>query len=156
VEAFEIDEALAEAARANLAAFDNVTVHAGNAVSLPLPDADLIYVNAGVAAPAVSWLKALRPGGRLIFPWQADKLHLAALITREAAGFALKPLHPAGFIPCVGRSAQDCIPVAAPDPSSAWESRAVHLTADRPPDGTATAVYADLWFSSAPPERAAD
>jgi protein-L-isoaspartate(D-aspartate) O-methyltransferase len=156
VEAFEIEEALAEAARANLTPFDNVTVHPGNAVSLPLPEADLIYVNAGVAAPAVSWLKALKPGGRLIFPWQAaDKLHLAALITREAGGFAFKPLHPAGFIPCVGRSAQDCVPVTAPDGRSVWESRSVHITAEHRPDDAATAIYTDLWFSSDPPEQAA-
>ena len=148
VHAVEIQEALANAAKDNLAAFENVSVHTGNAVSLPLPPADLIYVNAGVAAPALSWLSALKPGGRLIFPWQAgDKLGVAGLVSRQDAGFAFKVLHPAFFITCVGASAADCAPSKTADAASVWECRSVHLTADRPPDDTAIAIYPDLWFS---------
>jgi protein-L-isoaspartate(D-aspartate) O-methyltransferase len=151
VEAFELDAHLAELAEANLAAFDNIGIHGGNAVSLPLPEADLIYVNAGVAAPPASWLKALKPGGRMIFPWQpADKFGTACVISREATGFAFKSLHPAGFIVCAGASEQDCAAVKAPDRAATWETRSVHLTANRAPDDTATAIYPDIWFSSAP------
>jgi protein-L-isoaspartate(D-aspartate) O-methyltransferase len=151
VEAHEIEEQLGEAASANLAAFDNVTVHIGNAVMAGLPDADLIYVNAGVAAPAVSWLKALKASGRIIFPWQAaEKLGMAGLITREPAGFAFKPLHPAFFIPCLGASAPACLAEKAANHASAWECRSVHVRADRAPDDTAIAIYPDLWFSREP------
>jgi protein-L-isoaspartate(D-aspartate) O-methyltransferase len=151
VDAFEVDTHLAELAEGNLAAFDNVAIHAGNAVSAPLPQADLIYVNAGVAAPPASWLKALKPNGRMIFPWQpADKFGTACLIRREATGYAFKSLHPAGFIPCVGASEQDRIAVKQPDRSAAWESQSVHLTAHRAPDDSATAIYTDIWFSRAP------
>lgn len=151
VEAFEREEHLADSAKGNLAAFENVTVHTGNAVSLSLPDADLIYVNAGVSAPPASWLTALKPGGRMIFPWRpAEKIGMACLISRDAAGFAFKPLHPAWFIPCVGASEADCTVVKAPDHAAVWDTRSVHLTADRPPDETATAIYRDLWFSREP------
>ena len=151
VEAFELEEHLAERATGNLAAFDNVTIHNADAVSLPLPDADLIYVNAGVSAPPASWLRALKPSGRMIFPWRpAEKIAMACLISRKPAGFAFKPLHPAGFIPCVGASEADRAAIQAPDYAAVWNTHAVHLTADRAPDETATAVYADLWFSREP------
>jgi protein-L-isoaspartate O-methyltransferase len=65
--AFEIHEELAEAARRNLVPFENASVIAGNAALLVLPPSDLIYVNAGVIAPPKQWLVALRPGGRMIF-----------------------------------------------------------------------------------------
>jgi protein-L-isoaspartate(D-aspartate) O-methyltransferase len=148
VHAFEIEETLAAAARENLSPFDNVAVTAGDAVSLPVPSSDLIYVNAGVAAPPAGWLHALRPGGRMIFPWRPSKaVGIATLLTARAFGLEVRPLMPAWFIPCVGASQAD--PDSTPVSShAAWQSRALHLTAQRAPDATATAVYPDLWFSS--------
>jgi protein-L-isoaspartate(D-aspartate) O-methyltransferase len=126
-----------------------VTVATGNAVLLPMEPSDVIYVNAGVVAPPVHWLHALRPGGRLIFPWRpSHSVAIAALVTRSAAGFDLKPLMPAWFIPCIGAS-------EAPDSSTppgcnqAWQSRSIRLMSQNAPDETATAVYQDLWFSCA-------
>lgn len=148
VHAVEIEEKLAAAARTNLAPFENVTVATGNAVVLPLEPSDVIYVNAGVVAPPTQWLRALRPGGRLLFPWRPSQtVALAALVTRSAAGFALKPLMPAWFIPCIGASeaSEGSTP---PDRSQAWRSRSIRLTSQQAPDETATAVYQDLWFSS--------
>jgi protein-L-isoaspartate(D-aspartate) O-methyltransferase len=148
VHAFEIEETLAVAARENLSPFENATVTAGDAVSLPVPPSDLIYVNAGVAAPPVGWLHALRPGGRMIFPWRPSKaVGIATLVTARASGLEVKPLMPAWFIPCVGAmaAASESTPVGA---NAAWRSRSLHLTAQRAPDATATAVYPDLWFSS--------
>jgi protein-L-isoaspartate(D-aspartate) O-methyltransferase len=148
VHAFEIEEKLAAAARENLSPFENATVTAGDAVSLPVPPSDLIYVNAGVAAPPVGWLHALRPGGRMIFPWRPSKaVGIATLVTARASGLEVKPLMPAWFIPCVGAS--QTVPDSTPVSShAAWQSRSLHLTAQRAPDATATAVYPDLWFSS--------
>lgn len=67
VVASEIDEALAAAARGNLAAMPWVTVeHAdGTAVSGMF---DAILVNAGATHPLDAWLDALAPAGRLLLP----------------------------------------------------------------------------------------
>jgi protein-L-isoaspartate(D-aspartate) O-methyltransferase len=148
VHAFEIEERLAAAARDNLLPFENACVTTGNAVSLPVRPSDLIYVNAGVAAPPVSWLQALRPGARMIFPWRpSTSVGIAALVTARTSGFEVKPLMPAWFIPCIGASetARESAPVNG---NAAWRSRSLHLTTQRAPDETATAVYRDLWLSS--------
>ena len=148
VYAVEIEEKLAIAARTNLAPFENVTVATGNAVLLPMEPSDVIYVNAGVAAPPAQWLCALRPGGRLLFPWRPSQtVALAALVTCSVAGFDLKPLMPAWFIPCISASdpPEGSTP---PDRNQAWRSRSIRLMSRQAPDETATAVYPDLWFSS--------
>src|SRR4051812_25902820 len=70
VEAYEVHPGLAQDARCNLHVCPNVTVHQLSAFGRPLPPADVIYVNASPVAPDAEWLRSLRPGGRLIFPWQ--------------------------------------------------------------------------------------
>src|SRR5436305_11207468 len=149
VRAFEIDENLAHKARRNLEAFENVSVTTGDATKLPLPRSDLIYVNAGVVAPPPAWLQALRPGGRMIFPWRpSEAVGLTLLLTRLGAAFSVKPLGPSWFIPCVGASNErECTKI--PDSREAWSARSAWLHADREPDGTAVAVYRQMWFSSA-------
>jgi protein-L-isoaspartate(D-aspartate) O-methyltransferase len=149
VAGFEIEPELAEMARNNLEAFENVTVNTGDAVALELPPSDVIYVNAGAIAPPVGWLTALRPGGRLIFPWRPlPGIGLALVVKREAAGFAVQPLMPAWFIPCAGISDADT-EGAPPDKTSAWSVRSVHLRTESEPDDSAVAVYPRIWFSSA-------
>jgi protein-L-isoaspartate(D-aspartate) O-methyltransferase len=149
VNAFEIDENLARRARDNLEPFENVTVIQGDATRLPLPPSDLIYVNAGVVAPPPDWLRALRPQGRMIFPWRpSPATGLAIIISRQPAGFSVKPLMASYFIPCVGAAdAEQCEKV--PDTSEAWSARSMWLNCDREPDDTAVAVCGELWFSSA-------
>jgi protein-L-isoaspartate(D-aspartate) O-methyltransferase len=149
VTAFEIDEGLADKAQDNLEPFENVSVIQGNAIQLPLPPSDLIYVNAGVVMPPLGWLQALRPQGRMIFPWRpSETAALAIIISRQQAGFSVKPLMASYFIPCVGASAAgECL--KTPDAREAWSARSIWLTADRAPDETAVAVCKDLWFSSA-------
>jgi len=112
------------------------------------PHADLIYVNAGVVAPPISWLQALRPGGRIILPWQAnEKVGLAVVITRESRGFDARILMSAYFIPCIGAS--DPVNSAkTPNGGEARSIQSVWLTQDRAPDETAIAIYRDLWFSN--------
>ncbi|MGY5805133.1 protein-L-isoaspartate O-methyltransferase family protein [Rhizobium sp. LEGMi12c] len=149
VHAVEIDEALAERTRDNLSSFENVSVICADATVLELPETDLIYVNAGVVAPPVSWLQALRPEGRIILPWQAnDKVGLAVLISRKEQGFSARALMPAYFIPCIGASdrAQS---TRTPNGGEARSIQSIWLTRDREPDETAVAVYRDLWFSNA-------
>ncbi|MGX7874181.1 protein-L-isoaspartate O-methyltransferase family protein [Mesorhizobium sp. ORM6] len=148
ITAFELDRDLADRARKNLEAYGNATVVHGDAVTAPLPPSDIIYVNAGVAAPPAGWLRALRPGGRMIFPWRpAERVALAMLVSRTERGFACDPFMRSWFIPCVGASA---IPSAAkiPTPEQAARSRSIWLVEDKPPDRTATAVLGEVWFSS--------
>ena len=122
----------------------------GDAVSLEVPPSELIYVNAGVIAPPEQWLAALRPGGRMIFPWRPSQaVGLAALVTRVASGFELKPLMPAWFIPCIGAS-MAASGALTPDHNSAWRSRSIHLSRDRAPDESATAIHENVWFSAMP------
>lgn len=148
VHAVEIDEALAGRTRDNLASFENVSVICADATALELPEADLIYVNAGVIVPPTSWLEALRPGGRIIVPWQAnDKVGLAVLITRAERGFSARALMPAYFIPCIGAS-DPTQSMKTPNGGEARSIQSVWLTRDRTPDATAVAIYRDLWFSN--------
>jgi protein-L-isoaspartate(D-aspartate) O-methyltransferase len=151
--AFEIHEELAQAARRNLAPFENASVTAGNAAVLALPPSGLIYVNAGVVAPPVQWLAALRPGGRMIFPWRpSPAIGLAAIVRRAASGFQFKPLMPAWFIPCVGASDAAAGDIA-PDHVGAWRTRSLRLTSEQAPNESATAVYEHVWFSAEPLPR---
>jgi protein-L-isoaspartate(D-aspartate) O-methyltransferase len=71
VHAFEIDPQLASRAAQNLLPWPWASVHARSGTLENLPSADVIYVNAGVTQPSWAWLDALRPGGRLLFPFQA-------------------------------------------------------------------------------------
>ncbi|OBQ69917.1 protein-L-isoaspartate O-methyltransferase family protein [Mesorhizobium erdmanii] len=148
VTAFELDGRLAELARKNLEAYGNATVVHGDAVTTPLPPSDIVYVNAGVVAPPAPWLKALRPGGRMIFPWRpAERIPLAVLVTRTEKGFACDPFMRSWFIPCVGASTTNAA-ANIPTREQAALTRSIWLTSDKAPDRTATAIFGDVWFSS--------
>jgi len=116
-----------------------------------LPPSDIIYVNAGVVAPPVRWLQALKLGGRMIFPWRpAQSVGLAVMVTRTGKGFACNPFMRSWFIPCVGASTAAAT-AKIPDGQQAARSRSIWLTSDKAPDRTATAVIGDVWFSSQAP-----
>jgi protein-L-isoaspartate(D-aspartate) O-methyltransferase len=104
VMAYEVDQHLAAQAAANLADFSNVSVQPSSGVEGPLPEGDVIYVNAGASAPANAWLDALRPGGRLLFPLTATHgFGGMLLVTRiERNVFAAKFICAAAFIHCLG------------------------------------------------------
>lgn len=147
---YEIDEALAAAATAYLAPFEAVVVKSGDATQQSIPPSDIIYVNAGVAAPPASWLAALKIGGRMIFPWRpSDDIAVAVLATRTEQGIAVQPFGAAFFIPCIGASSlAGC--EKTPDRAGASSVRSLWRTADRKPDGSAIAMYPEVWFSSEP------
>jgi protein-L-isoaspartate(D-aspartate) O-methyltransferase len=69
--AFEVDEALAAEAAANLASMPWVDLRCGDSLTRPDEQFDAILVNAGVTRPHGGWLDALAPGGRLILPLTA-------------------------------------------------------------------------------------
>ncbi len=147
VDAYEIHEVLARDAGQNLKSCANVKIHAGTALARDLPPADVIYVNAGVVAPDAGWLRALRPGGRLIFPWQpVAHWGTAMLVTRRPGGFSAKPVMSVGVIACSGEKHHRR--ADQPVPHAEIKTRSVWLATDRKPDHTATAVYEDVWFST--------
>jgi protein-L-isoaspartate(D-aspartate) O-methyltransferase len=149
VHGFEIEPNLAASAQRNLEAFDNAAVTAGDAVALDVPPSDVIYVNAGVLVPPAHWITALRPNGRMIFPWRpAANAGVALLVTRRDAGFSVVPLMSAWFIPCVGASLAST-DAGSLDSAAAWRTKSLHLVRDRRPDDTATAIYEHVWFSAA-------
>jgi protein-L-isoaspartate(D-aspartate) O-methyltransferase len=107
--AYEIEPGLAELATANLADMENVTVYQRSGAEGPLPECNLIYVNAGATAPLDIWLDALLPGGRLLFPLTPDGpggtpgAGGMLLITRVPPdGYSARFLMPVMFINCQG------------------------------------------------------
>lgn len=146
--AYELESHLAQAARGNLAPFEGVVVVEGDATELALEPSDIIYVNAGLAAPPRHWLEALNLGGRLIFPWRPSlEIATAALVTRRKDGFAFRAGGSAFFIPCSGApQAGDAL--RTPQRAEVKAIRSLWLSAERQPDDTAIAVYPDVWFST--------
>lgn len=147
VEAFEIEPHLADLAARNLACLGNVRLHAASALGTDLPLADGIYVNAALPAPDPAWLRALKPGGRLIFPWQpADRTGLSLLVTRLVGGFRAEIGMGVAFVPCNGAPG----PSATVPPAAIEATRSLWLAAAHPPDHTATLIAGEVWFSSEP------
>lgn len=147
VEAVELDAGLAQEAQRRLAPYGNVRVTQGDATACEVCPSDVIYVSAGVVAPPVAWLRALKPGGRLIFPWRpAKSVGLTLLVTRHASGFGVRPLMVAWFIPCAGASAT---PDGAPLGQDAAKSiRSLWITDEQAPDETAVFASGGVWFST--------
>lgn len=68
VVAIEVDEALANDARARLAMWPTVDVWQGDGTDLRGESFDVILINAGTTHPHAAWLAALGAGGRLVVP----------------------------------------------------------------------------------------
>ena len=114
VTGIEYDADLAARARANLAAYANVTVIEGDGAQVPFDAADVIYVNAGCTRPAERWLDGLADGGRLIMPMTSDEgfggiapARMASAgavfkIERRAANYLAQWISPVAIFPCAG------------------------------------------------------
>lgn len=100
VTAFEIQVLLAERAQAALASWPWATVHNADASSISFEPADIIVVSAGATHPLPSWLDALKPGGRLVFPMIVeDGTGRMLLVTRQPENrFAARFVSWAGFV----------------------------------------------------------
>jgi protein-L-isoaspartate(D-aspartate) O-methyltransferase len=68
ITAIEIDEPLAMKARVALQPWPQVSVLHGDGSRGPFEPADVIVVSAGATHPLPSWLAAVKPGGKLLFP----------------------------------------------------------------------------------------
>ena len=153
VSAYEIESDLAAAARENLRHRSNVSVIEASACEGQLPEAGVIYVNAGATHPLGTWLDALKIGGRLIFPMTANSgFGVMLLVTRRNQDrYAAAIVSHAGFIHCVG--ARD--DTASQALSAALQSRtllaAKSLHRGSVADETACCVGKDWWLSTAEP-----
>jgi protein-L-isoaspartate(D-aspartate) O-methyltransferase len=101
VTAVEIDATLAQRAQAALADWPQVTMIHADGAGTSFEPVDAIVASAGATHPPLSWLEALRPGGRLLFPMTTlrDGPGAMLLVKRRAEnGFAARFLCRAGFI----------------------------------------------------------
>ncbi len=106
--AVEADARLGEMARQNLSDRANVEMVIGDGAGYPREDADGVYVNFAVAAPAKAWITHLKSGGRLVFPLGVPDRgsdgvrysHRGAMlrVERMGEGFAAGFLCPVTFI----------------------------------------------------------
>lgn len=108
VDAYEIEPELAARAAANLAGFPQAQVHARSGAEAPIPECDVLYVSAASAEPLDVWLDALRFGGRLLFPLEAEgEGGEMLLLTRDAErSYAARFLCGVKFVSCVGAQNQ--------------------------------------------------
>jgi protein-L-isoaspartate(D-aspartate) O-methyltransferase len=86
VAAYEIDPGRAARARENLSPWPEVELKASTGTSGSLPEADIIYVNAGAPYPCKPWVDALRPGGGLLFPLQFGSGFSGLLLIKKPTG----------------------------------------------------------------------
>jgi protein-L-isoaspartate(D-aspartate) O-methyltransferase len=107
--AYEIEQDLAQLAADNLRERTNVRVLHRSGAEAPLPEAEIVYVNAGATAPPGIWLDVLRLGGRLLFPLTGGREGMndvggMLLVTRRESGYAAKFVSGVSFIQCIGAS----------------------------------------------------
>jgi protein-L-isoaspartate(D-aspartate) O-methyltransferase len=110
VTGIELDADLAARAKENLSSYPNVLIVNGDGTSVPFDAADVIYINAGVTRPVVSWLERLTDRGRLILPMTAkmadDPTNATSgavfQIERRTSQFSVQCISPVRIIPCNG------------------------------------------------------
>jgi protein-L-isoaspartate(D-aspartate) O-methyltransferase len=103
VEAYEIEDDLAERAAANLKTLPWVSIHSQSGSTGSLPQCDVLYVNAAATDIPDVWLNALRMEGRLLFPLTPDDGYGGMLlVTQHRQGYAARFLCGARFVGCAG------------------------------------------------------
>ena len=160
--ACEVVKELADKAATCLSDYPNVTVQPRSGAEGPLPECNVIYVNAGATAPMDVWLDALLPGGRLLFPLtSAHNYGAMLLVTKKTDGaFAATIVCQALFIPCLGardeETGQKLIEAFKtgglwnPQRKGAlWEVKLLHR--DDQPDETCWFAGCGWWLSSTEP-----
>lgn len=110
VHGFEIDAGFAARAAANVSDLPQARIEARSGIAEDLPKADAVYVCAGITQPSWTWIDALRPNGRLVFPLQGiGALGGMLMITRPEQGLAwpARFISSAMFIACAGRQDEE-------------------------------------------------
>ncbi len=150
VDAYEVVPEFARRATNYLAEFPFVTVHARSGTEGPLPECDVLYVNAGATGPLDVWLDALLPKGRLLFPMTPAEGAGAMLLImkQEDGGFAARFLLQVQFVPCVGaRSEAIEKRLTEAFRETGW-SRVKSLHRDSPPDESCWFAGDGWWLST--------
>lgn len=159
VHAYEIDPEVADLAKQALAPYGNVTLYPFSGAGGVLPAADVIYVNAAATAPQSGWLDALRPGGRLVFPWEFSLRGTAAMIvTRTATPSAESDLpvfaaRAIGRVSFIAMEAEAEHRKASASPAAVLEIASLLPKAAFQPDTTMVAEFDSYWFSIASYEK---
>ena len=153
VEAVEIDAELFALARRNLEPWPWAQAQHRSGMDGAIPEADVIYVNAGVSHLPASWLDAIRPGGRLLVPLTAGWGGVVMLFTaRSKTMFEARYVSPTGIIPCVGGQdpamAQKLAELLK-DPMAQPPVRS--LRRGTPPDESCWLKGDGWWLSTTPP-----
>ncbi len=162
VEAVEIDPALAEQARRNLADRPQVLVAAADGFAYrPQPPADAIVVNAGVAHLPAGWLDGLAAeGGRLLVPFTTSDQNGGFLLIHrqhgQASRYPVQYLLRTGIISCVGgRTAEAEGLLRAALARSGLEAVRSLRRDPEMPDATCWLEGDGWWLSTAPVEDTA-
>jgi protein-L-isoaspartate(D-aspartate) O-methyltransferase len=153
VAAYEVERDLSERAHECLKHLSHVEVVGESASENTIPEADVIYVNAGVTHPLPSWLDAIKIGGRLLFPLTPDSGYggMVLVTRRRNTVYAAEVVMRAAFIPCYG--ARD--KVTSESVAEAFDTKAMgavrSLRRDEPPNETAWCIGEGWWLSTAVP-----
>jgi protein-L-isoaspartate(D-aspartate) O-methyltransferase len=104
VTTIEIEPSVSERARVALAPWPQVVAINGDGAKGPFEPVDVIVASAGATHPLSSWLDALKPGGRLVFPMTvAGGFGGMLLVTRvDRSRFTARFLCAAGFYEFAG------------------------------------------------------
>ena len=154
--AYEIEPTLAERATANLSDLKQVVVNLRSGSEGPLPECNVIYVNAGATAPMDVWLDALLPGGRLLFPLTPDGpagtpgAGGMLLITRTPGErYSARFLMPVMFVPCLGARDEETAKKLAESFKRGDMNNVRSLRRDSSPDATCWVAGNGWWLSTA-------
>lgn len=151
--AYEIEDKLATRATENLAYMAWAHVFSESASGKNLARADVIYVNAGMTHPNLTWLKSLTNNGRIIFPLHPIRKRGGLLMLRPTDSderWQAKFISPAIFIGCVGQECKeqsDLLESSMVNGALA-QVRSLHLNSR--PDDSAWHIGHGWWLSKRP------
>jgi protein-L-isoaspartate(D-aspartate) O-methyltransferase len=156
VEAYEIEKDLAERAANSLRALPWVSIHPQSGTAGALPQCDVLYVNAGATDVPDTWLDALRPGGRLLFPLTPENGYGGMLlVTRHAGEYEARFLCGAKFVGCAG-ARDEAMAKTLDDCFRRGDAKAVRsLRRGDAPDESAWCAGRGWWLSTRLAEPAA-
>ena len=155
VDAYEIEPELVRRAAENLVALAQVRLHARSGAAAPLPECDVLYVNAGATAPLEVWLDAMRAGGRLLFPLTAEEGMGAMLLVTRGDGtvWPARFLFQAQFVGCIGaRDTAESKQLVEAFRHRGWH-KVKSLHRDDRPDASCWAAGQGWWLSTEPADE---